>query len=371
SGYFASVRMHSSRNHTMEQPHNEEGVKMHHVGDGSNFISRSGKEYFDIFPVWDWQKVPGTTTVQKPVHPHWNEIAKKGLTDFVGGVSDGLYGAAAFDFKSAHDPLKARKSWFFFDDEYVCLGSGITAEADYPVFTTLNQCLLNSPVVVKSKKEEVTLEKGKHNLSNVTWILHDGVGYVFSEGQKVNITNTTASGSWREINHQAGSSRDQVHMDVFSLWLDHGVKPQQARYEYIVAPADEAASLDRYSKNSPIEILSNTEEMQAVSHKVLNRSFIVFYAPGRIEVGDHISISAASPCIVMLKTNGKSIEQIAVSDPSRKLEGIQLTTSAMVEGSGKEWKSAWNKKEKMSVIDIELPKLGESGKSVVFTTPGL
>src|SRR5690606_26478697 len=32
-GYFASVRMHSSRNHTMEQPHNEEGLKMHHVGD--------------------------------------------------------------------------------------------------------------------------------------------------------------------------------------------------------------------------------------------------------------------------------------------------------------------------------------------------
>src|SRR5690606_36266903 len=90
--YFASVRMHSSRNHTMEQPHNEEGLKMHHVGDGSNFVPLSGQEYYDIFPVWDWQKIPGTTVVQKPVHPHWKEIAKWGLTHFVGGASDGRYG---------------------------------------------------------------------------------------------------------------------------------------------------------------------------------------------------------------------------------------------------------------------------------------
>ena len=88
---------------------------MHHFGDGSNFISLTGKEYFNIYPVWDWQKIPGTTVVQKPELPHWKEIAKKGLTDFVGGVSDGEYGAAAFDFASAHDPLKARKAWFFFE----------------------------------------------------------------------------------------------------------------------------------------------------------------------------------------------------------------------------------------------------------------
>lgn len=47
--YFASIRMHSSRNHTMEQPHNEEGLKMHHAGDGSNFVSLSGNRIFRHF----------------------------------------------------------------------------------------------------------------------------------------------------------------------------------------------------------------------------------------------------------------------------------------------------------------------------------
>ncbi len=50
----------------------------------SNFISRTGKEFYDIYPVWDWQKIPGTTVVQKPELPHWNQIVKQGKTDFVG-----------------------------------------------------------------------------------------------------------------------------------------------------------------------------------------------------------------------------------------------------------------------------------------------
>ncbi|MEX1238811.1 MAG: polysaccharide lyase family 8 super-sandwich domain-containing protein [Cyclobacteriaceae bacterium] len=369
--YFTSIRMHSSRNHTMEQPHNEEGLKMHHVGDGSNFISLTGTEYLDIFPVWDWQKIPGTTVVQKHVHPHWNQIAKKGLTDFVGGVSDGKYGAAAFDLKSAHDALSARKAWFFFDDEYVCLGTEISAEAEYPVFTTLNQCLLKSEVVVKTKKEAITLEKGNHSLSSVSWVLHDGVGYVFPALEKINLTNKMATGNWREINHQAATSDEPVRAEVFALWLDHGVKPQHVSYEYIVVPGTERTFLEDYSKNSQIEILSNTQEIQAVVHKGMNRSQIVFYQAGKIRINDNISLSAASPCMVMVKADGKSIEAISVSDPSRKLSTLQLMTSAQVEGAGAGWEAVWDKKAKQSVINIELPQAGDAGKSVVARTVGL
>ncbi len=59
--------------------------------------------------------------------PHWQQLAKKGLTDFAGGVSDGRYGVAAFDFASVHDPLKAHKLGSF-DKEIVCLGAGIQVD---------------------------------------------------------------------------------------------------------------------------------------------------------------------------------------------------------------------------------------------------
>jgi chondroitin AC lyase len=114
--WFASVRMYSTRNYNMEVPYNSEGLLNHHRGDGTNHISRTGVEYYDIAPVFDYQKIPGTTIMQKPALPAPEEIQKLGFTDFVGAVTDGFYGAAAFDFKSPHDPLCARKAWFFFDE---------------------------------------------------------------------------------------------------------------------------------------------------------------------------------------------------------------------------------------------------------------
>lgn len=368
-GYFASVRMHSSRNHTMEQPHNEEGLKMHHVGDGSNFVSLTGKEYFNIFPVWDWQRIPGTTVVQKPVHPHWKYIAKKGLTDFVGGASNGQYGLVAMDFKSAHDPLSARKAWFFFDDEYVCLGSEITSTAEHPVFTTLNQCLLNGDAVVKTKKDERVLTRGSHSLSQVSWIWHDQVAYLFPDAVDAHVSNDEARGTWRSINHQSSSSADTVRMDVFTAWLDHGTRPAKEKYAYIVAPAATPGDLARYQKSSPIQILGNSDSFQGVLHRGLNRVQIAFYQPDQVKATDHLTVRAMNPCLVMVKMNGRSIQELVVSDPTHKLSKVELRVSTLIEGSGEQWKAVWDKKEKESVIDIELPGDGYAGQSVVLTLP--
>ena len=364
--YFASVRMHSDRNYNMEQPYNEEGLKNHHYADGSNFISRTGKEYFNIFPVWNWQKIPGTTTVQKPALPHWDELAKKGLKDFVGGVTDGEYGAAAFDFQSPHDPLQARKSWFFFDKEYVCLGTGIYAESEYPVATTINQCLLNQDVMVKSRNKQETLPKGDHTLGLVSWVLHDSIAYLFPSPTNLMLRNATENGSWRQINHQAWATEEEVKKDVFTLWFDHGTKPQNASYEYIVLPDVGAAEVESYKKNPEITVLANTSSVQAVKHNRLNRTQIVFYKAGDIKITDGLTITADKPCMVIIKTNNKTIEQLAVSDPTRKLSSVNLKVTSQIKGSGDNWNATWNKDKKSSIIQVDLPKGNTAGKSVVM-----
>lgn len=368
--YFASVRMHSSRNHNMEQPHNEEGLKNHHFADGSNFVSITGTEYFNIFPVLDWQKIPGTTVVQKPDVPHWKDLAKKGLTDFVGGVSDGKYGAAAFDFASTHDPLKARKSWFFFDREYVCLGAGITADTDYPVVTTLNQCLLQKDVVVNSSSSQTVVSKGKHSLSGVSWIAHNKVAYLFPSPAAIKLSNGTATGNWRQINHQAWATEDTVKDEVFTLWIDHGPKPVNKNYAYIVIPGIEPSAIADYSKKADISILSNSSETQAVHHKGSGITQVVFYKAGTIKISNDINLIADNPCMVIIKAGSKSVEVISVSDPTRKLTAVQLTLSSQFEGSETNWQSAWNKETKTSTITINLPKAEKAGSSIVMKVNG-
>src|SRR5699024_1904322 len=191
-----------SRNHNMEVPYNGEGLKNHHMGDGYNFITRTGEEYIHIFPVWDWQKIPGTTVVQKPSLPDPGEVQQAGLTGFAGGITDGMYGAAAFDFKSPIDPLEAHKSWFFFDEEFVSLGAGIDSDSEYPVATTLNQSLLASDVISGNTSGKITHNRGKHELEKVTWVHHDKTAYLFPDPTDVRLENLQRSGSWYDINKQ-------------------------------------------------------------------------------------------------------------------------------------------------------------------------
>src|SRR3546814_572067 len=176
-GYYTSVRMFSTRNHNMEVPYNSEGLRNHYLGNGSNFISRTGTEYYDIYPVFDFHKIPGTTLVQYPDFPDPDEIQQPGITDFVGGLTDGVLGAAAFDFRSEHDSISARKSWFFFEGRYVCLGAGIASNAGSPVVTTINQCLLRAPVATGAVGQEHFHKDGEP--ANMRWIWHDSVGYFF------------------------------------------------------------------------------------------------------------------------------------------------------------------------------------------------
>lgn len=364
--FFTSVRMFSSRNNNMEMPYNEEGLMNHYYADGSNFISRTGREYFNIFPMFDWRKIPGTTVLQKPELPPENEIQKEGLTDFVGAVSDGNYGAATFDFKSPHDTLKAKKAWFFFDKEYVCLGAGISSPSNFPVATTLNQCLLRGDVIMMSGKTKTVLKQGVWVLENVRWILHDSVAYLFPEAVNVNLANKAATGNWFKINHQSDSPKKEVTKDVFKLWIDHGKQPENRSYQYIVVPSTSESEMSDITNNRHIDILSNNSDLQAVRNSELNLCQIIFYRAGSIKITPGIKIGIDSPGIVMIKTQEQTIKRISVSDPTRKLDKIHLTVSFKADKTGENFTTSWNELKKESEISIELPRDVYTGESVTI-----
>ena len=363
--FFTSVRMYSSRICNMEWPYNGEGLMNHHRGDGTNYISRTGFEYDELSPVCDWQKIPGTTVVQKPTLPSENEIQKKGLTEFVGAATDGKYGVVAFDFKSPHDPLEAKKSWFFFDHEYVCLGAGITSDSKFPVATTLNQCLLNGDVVVAGNNQKQVLTKGERQLSQVQWILHDGIGYLFPAPVNVNLSNQVQKGSWFIANHQSDTPKDEISKDVFKLWIDHGTQPTDASYQYIVVPATNEKELEAQGNRS-ISILANSTDIQAVTNLNLGISQIVFYTSGKVKLSPELTIGIDSPGLVMVKTEGSKLKSITVADPSRKLAKIHLSVSAEISKTGNSFQSVWDKDKQISEIAIELPQTVYAGKSVTI-----
>ncbi|SDL83186.1 polysaccharide lyase family 8 super-sandwich domain-containing protein [Kriegella aquimaris] len=364
--FFTSVRMYSTRNHNMESPYNSEGLLNHYRGDGTNHVSRTGDEYFDIWPVYDYQKIPGATIVQKPEMQDPEQIKKRGSTEFVGAVTDGKYAAVAFDFESQHDTLCARKSWFFFDEEYVALGAGISYENKVAVATTLNQCLLRDDVTISKNSTPSVIEKNDKAYENIDWVYQDGIGYVFTKPTNVHIKNNEATGSWWKINKQADSPKEEVKLDVFKLWLDHGVRPADASYEYIVVPATSLEKLKQNSSKSRITIVSNTPEVQAVRNSELNIFQAVFYKANTIDISENLQLCADSPGIVMIKTKGDLVKSISVSDPNRELGKMHISISGKVNKQGENFSAIWNKKEKVSRISIDLPQGVDAGKSVTI-----
>jgi chondroitin AC lyase len=311
----------------MESPHNEEGLLHHHFADGSNFVSMSGNEYDGIFPVWDWQKIPGATIVQKPALPHWKEIAKKGLSDFVGGVTNGRIGAAAEDFKSPHDPLSARKAWFFFEDEYVCLGAGIRSDAAYPVSTTIDQRNLVGDVQIITGKANLKLEKGVSSMMRVTGITHNGIAYVFPVMTGVQVSAAMAKGNWRRINHQDWATEETVEKEVFTLRIDHGIKPASAVYAYMVVPGAKAGVAQSFSGRR-LRILSNTPSLQAVRHDGKGIVQAVFYSPGTVTIAQGMTLTVSGPCMLMVEMEGVNLRRMTVSDPSRKQRSLTVEVTA-------------------------------------------
>ncbi len=376
--FYTSVRMFSTRNQNMEQPYNGPGKTTHHRADGTNYLMLKGDEYHNIWAVYDWQKISGTTIMQKPNLPGPDDIQKEGLTNFVGAVTDGLYGAVAFDFKSPHDMLEAKKSWFFFDEEYVCLGAGIKPKKSLPVVTTINQVLLRSAVSMLQDGQKKILPKGNRVAENVKWVYQDKIGYIFPEPTTINISNQTETGRWSDITDQKNISKELVSEDVFKLWFNHGDKINETDihgkrkmekspgYQYIVVPdISEQQLAETSANNRNIEILSNTADLQGVKNSKLGIVQLAFYKAGEVEIANGQKVKMDSQGMAMLKMEGNKVKELTVADPSRQLSKILITLPSIYTKAGVGFICFPNNKNNNTMIIVDLPQGVYSGKSMV------
>lgn len=366
--FYTSVRMYSTRNANMEMPYNGEGLMNHFRGDGTNYLSIRGDEYKRLTPVYDWMKIPGATIVQLDKMPGESEIQKWGLTDYVGAVTDGMYGAVGFDFKSPHTGLAAKKAWFFFDKAYVCLGTNISSRMKNPVLTTVNQCLLNGEVTVSDADGIHLQEQGTRTKKEVRWVVHDKVGYYFLQKENVVLSNQRMEGSWKIANRQTTVPADIVRQDVFTLSIDHGQSPDNGGYAYMVIPSVDSRSVENRVEEEGAVVLANSSELQAVRHDGLNMAYAVFYKGGTLRINDKIAVEIESPGMLMMKYNDSGeIQMLAVSDPTHFMKKLHLSVNQKIDWAAQEGiQTEWDKEKAFTRIVVDLPQDEYAGKSVIY-----
>lgn len=197
----------------------------YHLGQGTLFSYVEGNEYKDIMGAWDWNLVPGTTTLlnQPDLHnlpPTKNVtglvdyIKHNGTKEFVGVVSNGKIGVAAHDYS---DPLNIgisyRKAWFHFDDAVVVVTSDIVNTGSAPVITVLdNRAKAPGGAFIDGDRTQLSAS----TKAKASTLFYGGNGYVsYDTPFDLTISEGPRDGNWSAI---STSTAGKYTTDIFSAY---------------------------------------------------------------------------------------------------------------------------------------------------------
>lgn len=316
--WMASLKMASTRVLGTESM-NGDNKKGYYLADGALFVYDTGQEYLNIFPVWDWRKVPGVTTYESDASmPMLEKSYYPGNeSDFVGGISDGKQGLSVMELK--RDGLTVRKYCLFTPEALVVLGSGIQSDSLLPVTTSIEQCWAEDKAEVWIDGGWKKLESRQTFVQKGLCVLHGQKGYIIPEGQCVaEVENRT--GRWNDIMQIYREQTEEGK--VFSLYMNHGTRPSGASYQYYILPQADRKAVERFSTDD-LKIMTNTEKMQVVHVAKEDAWWIAAWKEGTCTLGSSLRVDVLTPGLYCIKRQGNSY-QIVCGDPTQQRDSLVL-----------------------------------------------
>lgn len=287
-------------------------------------------------PGWDWNRLPGTTTIHLPFErlnsPSSGTLMQRSTETFSGATDlAGEYGMFATKIKEATTAtftpsFVARKSVFCIANRAVCIGTGIhNKQANpsyvYPTETTLFQQKLNAdnePFVWKGvsvtefpyRQEEVTAE---------TAILSDLTGnyYRIEGGQNVVLLK-------QEQESRDSETKNVTKGKFATAYINHGIDPESAGYEYMITI--QATEEDKANMNiKPYVVLKKDNAAHIVEDK---EEKVVGYAlfEAYDNPDDRFILSSAAETLVMLQHKETDVLLLSICDPNINIGDDSYTT---------------------------------------------
>jgi len=284
---------------------NSENLKGRLLNSGDAYIVRNGKEYFDLMPVWDWNKLPGLSS--------FDDAMKVIRKEFAGSVSDGESGLTAMDYslQAAKEGVqfRARKTWACHSGLVIYIIAEVENTAG-KIFTSLDQSRLQGNVNVNT--QERALVDGRHELHNVKWLYHAGVGYILLRPSTLDLNIRQTTDTWRSIN--ASETDSLVTEKVFNPVLKH--QPRTS-IGYVIVPGKSLTEIKGLANKPSWTILRNDKDCQAV---IFEDGMVMasFFSPGALAIGGH-RLSATHPCLILINQ-----KKIYVSNPAQDKKEISI-----------------------------------------------
>lgn len=273
---------------------------------------------------WDWCHIPGTTALVIPMERMKADIRnvdtisgyEEGLLSdeaFVGGVThkgqNGLFAMKLHEHDKYNGSLRARKSWFFFDERMVALGSDIENAAPGEVHTTLFQNFLersSDPIWVDGQPV-VEFPYRHENTGRI--VLRDNLGTAyFVSDAMVCVT--------RERQQSLDEETDAPTQNDFTkAWIDHGAVIGDGRYEYMLVVQASDDVVAAYRLKQPYEVLRCDSLAHVLRDKASGTEAYALFSGGEVGLGRLIRVSM--PALVMI--SGDEELTVSVCDPDLRL----------------------------------------------------
>lgn len=288
---------------------NGDNLKGHLLNSGDACLIHDGNEYFNLMPVWKWNKLPGITS--------FNNAEKIVRKPFVGSVSDNSSGLTAMDYwmqgRDTIQSIQAHKIWACHNGLIVCLIAGLTSD-NVPgnVYTVLDQCRLHGRITVNNMSNPV--QYGDHLMKDIHWIQQNQFTYFLLKPSTIRLYADTAGGTWESV---SASEPDSLITDsVFMPVIIHGKTPVNVSSGYVLAYCLSPTQAAQWYAKPAWEILRNDTLCQAVQFND-GTVMAAFFHQDMLKIG-HFSIKVNRPCLVLL-SNDKGY----ISDPIH--EGGKVT----------------------------------------------
>lgn len=279
---------------------------------------------------WDWNRLPGTTTIHLPFDlldsPLPGTTMAHSKENFSGSSSlEGKNGMFAMklmerNLKNFTPDFVARKSVFCFNNRMICLGTGISnSNASFPTETTLFQSTFQkgkSDIYVDGKLKNVPFHQELND--DKRHCIQDGYNnYYLVNGDNVQIQIA------RQDSHHE-KTRAKTQGTFASAYINHGAAPQNAGYEYMVLIQPSPKELDAARRKAPYQILHK----DSIAHVVIDKQTgITAYAAFEtyLPQKDELFLSIPAETMVMQKQSGSNL-LLSVCDPNLNISEKAFTT---------------------------------------------
>ena len=290
-------------------------------GTAQLFTEPSAKESGFVREGWDWNRFPGATSIHLPFDklnsPLSGTLMERNDSRFPGVSSlEGMNGCLAFTY-TEKDRVNfcagatATKSIFCFDNRIVHIGTGITNTSSYPTETTLYQIALADKTAEVDINDDYTgaFPYSKRIFDHGQVVLTDTKNnfYIIKDGYGLNVEKKFQTSPSDEM-------KDDGSGDFITAYIDHGISPKEASYEYLLLVQPSTKDVKSHAKKAPYQVIQADNSAHVVRDIPTGITAYIVYKEYK---GAGTVVSSADPeTIVMERTkeDGKIVMSVCTPD---------------------------------------------------------